>query len=88
LAFPDAGFSFSSPVPEWIMPPSSGAPDELSLALVEVFLFPLIDWNVLVLCEGLQARTTARRSSVAIKSPLYDIDIKSPRWWSRALAVF
>jgi len=54
-------------------PSLSGSAAELSLELREVLLLPLIDWNVLVFWEGLQARTTATTTSVAIENPLYDI---------------
>src|SRR6516164_10888727 len=52
---------------------------ELSFELFALFLFRLIDWNVLVLLEGLQAKTMAAKSSVAITNSLYDIDNNSPR---------
>src|SRR5215472_2847681 len=72
-----------------MIPLLSAPADELSLELFELFLFPLIDWNVLVLLEGLQAKTMAAKSSVAITNPLYDIDNNSPRCiWAKPLGSF
>ena len=71
-----------------MIPLLSGPADELSLELFELLLFPLTGWKVFRLLDVLQPNTMATKSNVAMKDPLYDIDIKFPPFCLKPLGIF
>jgi hypothetical protein len=69
FALPAAGFSFSTPLAEWITSSASGLDDD------DTFVFELSERAEFVFPEFLQASTTTAKRKIAITASLFLCDM-------------